>query len=172
MPTIDEQAAENTKPDEIAQQKLQQQPQARFVGPQPQEATSADARGATGEALGQQCEASGEHNPAQIDKGAKGGALAVERAPFARQRRVSGSMWTSSMASSSSLKTISCSQPRELIILSIAGGVAAGASAAVAAGTENNSNSKTRTVCLVGDGPPSGAPPVFVTRMPPPAELF
>ena len=86
MPTVDEHAAENAQPSEIAQQKLQQQPQARFLGPQPQEATNADAEGTPDDALGQQCKASGECNPAEIDEGAKGGALAIERAPFARER--------------------------------------------------------------------------------------
>ena len=86
MPTVDEHAAENAQTGEIAQQKAQQQPKAWFLGPQPQEAANADAEGATGEALGQQGKASGECNPAEIDESAKSGALAVERAPFARER--------------------------------------------------------------------------------------
>jgi len=47
-------------------------------------------------------------------------------------------MRMSPTASSSSLMTICCSQPWELIILSIAGGMAAGASAPLARATESN----------------------------------
>src|SRR6516164_9822478 len=61
-----------------------------------------------------------------------------ERHSRASAPGVSGSMWMSSMASSSSLMTICCSQPWELIILSIAGGVAAGAPALLAGATDSN----------------------------------
>ena len=90
-----------------------------------------------------------------------------DRHSRARAPGVSGSMWMSSMASSSSLMTICCSQPWELIILSIAGGVAAGASAPWAGTTEsNNHKNNTRPEQPARKAPRPRAPSMSVKRMP------
>ena len=86
MPTVDERAAENTQPGEIAQQKLQQHAEGWLLRLHSKQTANVNAESLPNDNLGQQRQAGGERDPADIDKGAEGRALAIERAPFARER--------------------------------------------------------------------------------------
>ena len=87
MPAVNENDAEHGQAEGIAEEQQQQIADARPGNPRPQRTAQPPAHAARRQPFGQQGEAGGQRYPAKPDQCTQGRAVAVERAPFALQRR-------------------------------------------------------------------------------------
>ena len=87
MPAVNENDAEHGQAEGVAEEQQQQVADARPGNPRPQRTAQPPAHAARRQPFGQQGEAGGQRYPAKPDQCTQGRAVAVERAPFALQRR-------------------------------------------------------------------------------------